>query len=58
VIVYGGNWHGSALPFVILLVALPANAKIAAAIGWAPTRSLDEIVEDVIKFHQAEAVVV
>jgi len=36
----------------------PDNAKIAAAIGWAPTRSLGEILEDVIEFHQAEAAVV
>ncbi|MEA2157612.1 MAG: UDP-glucose 4-epimerase [Solirubrobacteraceae bacterium] len=36
----------------------PDNAKIAAAIGWAPTRSLDEILSDVISFHQTEATVV
>jgi len=36
----------------------PDNAKIAAAIGWSPTRSLDEILGDVISFHQAEAAIV
>jgi len=36
----------------------PNIAKIEAAIGWAPTRSLDEILGDVIAFQQAEAAVV
>jgi nucleoside-diphosphate-sugar epimerase len=36
----------------------PDNGKIAAAIGWSPTRTLDEILSDVIEFHQAEAAVV
>jgi UDP-glucose 4-epimerase len=36
----------------------PDIAKVDAAIGWAPTRSLDEILSDVIQFHQAEAAVV
>jgi UDP-glucose 4-epimerase len=36
----------------------PDIAKIGAAIGWAPTRSLDEILGDVIDFHQSEATVV
>jgi UDP-glucose 4-epimerase len=36
----------------------PDIAKIAAATGWSPTRSLDEILTDVIEFHQAEAAVV
>jgi nucleoside-diphosphate-sugar epimerase len=37
---------------------LPDISKIAAAIGWAPTRALDEILADVIGFRQAEAIVV
>jgi UDP-glucose 4-epimerase len=37
---------------------LPDIAKIEAAIGWRPTRSLDEILTDVITFQQAEAAVV
>jgi UDP-glucose 4-epimerase len=37
---------------------LPDTTKIETAIGWAPTRSLDEILADVINFHQAEAAVV
>ena len=36
----------------------PDISKVAGAIGWAPTRSLDEILGDVIRFHQAEASVV
>ena len=36
----------------------PDIRKIEAAIGWTPTRSLDEILEDVISFQQAEAAVV
>jgi UDP-glucose 4-epimerase len=36
----------------------PDIAKIDSAIGWSPTRSLDEILADVIEFHQAEAAVV
>jgi UDP-glucose 4-epimerase len=36
----------------------PDITKITDAIGWRPTRSLDEILGDVISFHQAEAAVV
>jgi len=36
----------------------PDIAKIERAIGWTPTRSLDEILTDVIAFHQAEAAIV
>jgi UDP-glucose 4-epimerase len=36
----------------------PDITKIDSAIGWSPTRSLDEILADVIEFHQAEAAVV
>ncbi len=36
----------------------PDISKVAGAIGWGPTRSLDEILGDVIRFHQAEAAVV
>jgi UDP-glucose 4-epimerase len=36
----------------------PDITKIDAAIGWTPTHSLDEILTDVIEFHQAEASVV
>jgi UDP-glucose 4-epimerase len=36
----------------------PDIAKIQAAIGWVPTRSLDEILGDVVTFQQAEAAVV
>jgi UDP-glucose 4-epimerase len=37
---------------------LPDIAKIDAAVGWRPTRSLDETLEDVVTFQQAEAAVV
>ena len=37
---------------------IPDIAKIADAVGWAPERSLDEIVQDVVAFQQAEAAVV
>lgn len=37
---------------------VPDITKIGRAIDWAPTRSLDEILGDVIRFHQAEAAVV
>jgi UDP-glucose 4-epimerase len=36
----------------------PDVAKIGRALGWSSTRSLDEILSDVIQFHQAEASVV
>ncbi|MDP2712410.1 MAG: GDP-mannose 4,6-dehydratase [Solirubrobacteraceae bacterium] len=36
----------------------PDIAKIGAALDWAPTRSLDEILGDVIAFHQAAAALV
>lgn len=36
----------------------PDIGKIERALGWAPTRSLDEILADVINFQQAEAAVV
>jgi UDP-glucose 4-epimerase len=36
----------------------PDIAKIRLAVGWEPTRSLDEILIDVISFHRAEAAVV
>ncbi len=38
-----------------MLHRMPAIEKIGAAIGWAPTRSLDEILADVIAFEQARA---
>ena len=37
---------------------LPDITKIEAAIGWTPTRRLDEVLVDVINFQQAEAAVV
>jgi UDP-glucose 4-epimerase len=37
---------------------VPDIAKIRAAVGWEPTRKLDEILADVIQYHQAEAAVV
>ncbi|MEA2231784.1 MAG: UDP-glucose 4-epimerase [Solirubrobacteraceae bacterium] len=37
---------------------LPDIAKIQRTLGWTPTRSLDEILADVVSFQQAEAVVV
>jgi len=36
----------------------PEISKIEAAVGWTPTRTLDEILGDVISFQQAEAAVV
>jgi len=36
----------------------PDVAKIEAALGWTPTRSLDEILGDVIQHLQAEAAVI
>jgi UDP-glucose 4-epimerase len=36
----------------------PDVSKVQKAIGWTPTRSLDEILEDVVSFQQAEASVV
>jgi len=37
---------------------VPDIAKIEAAVGWTPTHTLDEILEDVVRFQQAEAAVV
>lgn len=36
----------------------PEISKIEAAVGWSPTRSLNEILADVISFQQADAAVV
>ena len=36
----------------------PDIAKVGRAMNWSPTRSLDEILGDVIAFHQSEAAVV
>ena len=36
----------------------PDITKIGGALGWSGTRSLDEILGDVIAFHQSEAAVV
>ena len=36
----------------------PDVGKIEAAVGWTPTRSLDEILGDVIDYQQADAAVV
>jgi UDP-glucose 4-epimerase len=36
----------------------PDIAKIGGALNWSPTRTLDEILSDVIAFHQAEATVI
>ena len=36
----------------------PEISKIEAAVGWTPTRTLDEILGDVISFQQEEAAVV
>lgn len=36
----------------------PDVSKIGGALGWSPTRTLDEILSNVISFHQAEAAVV
>jgi UDP-glucose 4-epimerase len=37
---------------------VPDTGKIEAATNWMPTRSLDEILADVVRFQQAEAAVV
>jgi UDP-glucose 4-epimerase len=36
----------------------PDISKIAGVLGWSPTRTLDEILGDVIAFHQQEAAIV
>lgn len=36
----------------------PDVRKIEAAVGWTPSRSLDEILVDVVRYQQAEAAVV
>jgi UDP-glucose 4-epimerase len=37
---------------------VPSTAKIEAAIGWRPTKTLDDILADVIEYQQAEAAVI
>jgi UDP-glucose 4-epimerase len=37
---------------------IPDTRKIHEAIGWQPTRCLDDILRDVLEFHRAEALVV
>jgi UDP-glucose 4-epimerase len=36
----------------------PCTEKVYAAVGWKPTQSLDQILDDVIRFHQSEVAVV
>ena len=36
-----------------MLHRMPSIDKIGAAIGWAPTRDLDDILADVIAFERA-----
>ena len=36
----------------------PEIAKLGGALGWSPTRSLDDILGDVITSHQSEAALV
>jgi UDP-glucose 4-epimerase len=36
----------------------PDIDKIRAAVGWEPTHSLEDILRDVVSFHQAEAAIV
>jgi len=36
----------------------PDITKVGRALDWSPTRSLDEILGDVIAFHQSEATLV
>jgi nucleoside-diphosphate-sugar epimerase len=36
----------------------PDIGKINSALGWSPTHSLDEILADVISFHQSETALV
>ncbi len=36
----------------------PDTTKVSEAIDWTPTRNLEEILRDVIAFHQAEATIV
>jgi UDP-glucose 4-epimerase len=31
---------------------VPDISKIRATIGWSPTRSLDEIITDVVEYHR------
>ena len=36
---------------------VPNTSKIEAAIGWQATHTLDEILTDVVRFQQEEALV-
>ncbi len=36
---------------------IPDLSKVNAAIGWQPTRSLDMIIDDVVEYQRAAAVV-
>ena len=36
-----------------MLHRIPAIDKITAAIGWEPTRTLDDILDDVIAFERS-----
>jgi UDP-glucose 4-epimerase len=44
--------------FEDMLRRYPDIAKIHAAVCWTPTRSLDEILTDVVRYQQAESAVV
>ncbi len=39
-----------------MLHRIPSTAKIAAAIGWAPTGKLDDILTDVIAFERSRVI--
>lgn len=44
--------------FEDMLRRVPDTSKVHAAIGWTPSRTLDDILADVIAFHQADAAIV
>jgi nucleoside-diphosphate-sugar epimerase len=37
---------------------VPDISKIRTAIGWEPTRTLDDVLTDVVRYQQEEAAVV
>jgi nucleoside-diphosphate-sugar epimerase len=38
-----------------MLHRIPSTEKLAAVTGWAPTRTLDDILADVIAYERATA---
>ena len=49
----GWDAWGLLLALLVMLHRIPSTAKIRAATGWAPERTLDDILGDVLAFERS-----